>query len=180
MKPVMLATDGSPSAQKATSAAINLARAVGTDLVVVSVAQAAFRGYGPMAFMPVAGYGDLTQLGALQAGRIAKEAAVRAEDAGVAAHRLVPQGLSIEQICLAAKEQEPLVLVIGSGGWDPLRRGIFGTVSTGVVHHASCPVLVVPEARPKVGDSKHFSSSPRLRGGSSRKPKSSPPSVMRA
>jgi Universal stress protein family len=37
MKPVMLATDGSPAARRATSAAINLARQVGGELVIVAV-----------------------------------------------------------------------------------------------------------------------------------------------
>jgi nucleotide-binding universal stress UspA family protein len=34
--------------------------------------------------------------------------------------------------------------VLGSHGWGALKRAIFGSVSTGVLHHARCPVLVVP------------------------------------
>ena len=37
MRPVMLATDGSPTAEKATAIAIELARLLDTELVVVSV-----------------------------------------------------------------------------------------------------------------------------------------------
>ena len=34
-------------------------------------------------------------------------------------------------------------LVIGSHGWGAVKRAVFGSVSTGVLHHAACPVLVV-------------------------------------
>jgi hypothetical protein len=33
--------------------------------------------------------------------------------------------------------------VVGSHGWGPLKRALFGSVSTGVLHHAKRPVLVV-------------------------------------
>jgi len=37
MKPVLLATDGSPTAEKATDTAIELAKLLGTELVVMTV-----------------------------------------------------------------------------------------------------------------------------------------------
>jgi nucleotide-binding universal stress UspA family protein len=33
--------------------------------------------------------------------------------------------------------------VIGAHGWGAFERLVFGSVSTGVLHHAPCPVLVV-------------------------------------
>jgi len=41
------------------------------------------------------------------------------------------------------------LLVIGSRGWGPLRRVLLGSTSDRLVHHAACPVLVVP--RPRAG-----------------------------
>ena len=34
------------------------------------------------------------------------------------------------------------VVVVGAGGAGTLKRLVFGSVSTGVLHHAPCPVLV--------------------------------------
>jgi hypothetical protein len=79
MKPVMLATDGSPTARRATSAAVNIAPQLCTDLVVVTVWHTPFGGYGPPGFMPVAGYGNLTELSEMQARTIASVREARAE-----------------------------------------------------------------------------------------------------
>lgn len=144
MKPVMLATDGSPTAEKATTTAIELARALGTDLVVVTVWHIAFVGYSAMGFAPVPGYGDLTELGEEQARRIAAEAAARAEEAGVGTRTVVLHGLTVDEICLATEKFAPQFLVVGSHGWGVVKRALFGSVSTGVLHRAPCPVLVVP------------------------------------
>jgi nucleotide-binding universal stress UspA family protein len=43
----------------------------------------------------------------------------------------------------AAEKFAPRFLVIGSNGWGAVKRALFGSVSTGVLHHVTCPVLVV-------------------------------------
>ena len=43
----------------------------------------------------------------------------------------------------AAETYKPRFLVIGSHGRGVVKRAVFGSVSTGVLHHAKCPVLVV-------------------------------------
>jgi nucleotide-binding universal stress UspA family protein len=53
------------------------------------------------------------------------------------------RGFPIQEICLAVEQYEPRFLVIGSHGWGVVKRAVFGSVSTGVLHHARCPVLVV-------------------------------------
>ena len=63
MKPVLLATDGSPTAEKATATAIDLARLLGTELVIVSVWDIAYAGYSAMGFAPIPMNGDLAKLG---------------------------------------------------------------------------------------------------------------------
>src|SRR5213592_2790650 len=52
MGPVMLATDGSPIAAEATTAAIELARQLGAELLVVSVWDNPYVGYSAMGFAP--------------------------------------------------------------------------------------------------------------------------------
>jgi nucleotide-binding universal stress UspA family protein len=141
MKPVMLATDGSPTAEKATEAAIDFARALDTELVIVSVWDIAYTAVG-LAPMPVTG--EFATAGQEEARKIVAEAAARAEEAGVEARSLVLRGFPVEEICSAAKRWSPRFLVLGSHGWGAVKRALFGSVSTGVLHHATSPVLVVP------------------------------------
>jgi nucleotide-binding universal stress UspA family protein len=140
MKPIMLATDGSPTAEKATGTAIELAKALDADLVVVTVWEIPYTTVG-LAPAPVAG--DLAQLSEADARKMATEAAARAEEAGVETRTVVLRGITVQELCAAAEKFDPRFLVIGSHGWGAFRRALFGSVSTGVLHHARCPVLVV-------------------------------------
>src|ERR687887_2559740 len=108
MKPVLLATDGSPTAYKATEAAIELAQQLDTDLVVVTVWNIPYTTVG-LAPAPISG--DLAKLSEEQARKIAVDAAARAEEAGVEARTLVLRGLPVEEICLAADKYKPRFLV---------------------------------------------------------------------
>src|SRR5580765_7928585 len=141
MKPVMLATDGSPTAEKATDAAIEFAQLLGAELVIVSVWDIPYPTVG-LSPMPVTG--QFAAVGQEGAQKIAAEAAARAEEAGVETRTVVLRGFPVDEICVAADKFDARFLVLGSHGWGALKRAIFGSVSTGVLHHARCPVLVVP------------------------------------
>jgi nucleotide-binding universal stress UspA family protein len=139
----MLATDGSPTAAKATATAIELAQKLGADLVVVSVWDLPYTAYSAAGFGPVPMNGELAKLGEEEAAATLLEAAGRAEEAGVETRTSVLRGFPVEAICETADRFDPLYLVIGSHGWGAMKRALFGSVSTGVLHHANCPVLVV-------------------------------------
>jgi len=140
MNTIVLATDGSPSAADATTAAIDLARMTGAALHVVtawSIPASAF-GYAAIPTVP--------ELAAAE--RAAEDEAVAglehlAREAGVATTGEARQGLVVEEICEAARERDASLVVVGAHGWGTLKRLVFGSVSTGVLHHAPCPVLVV-------------------------------------
>jgi nucleotide-binding universal stress UspA family protein len=145
-KPIVLATDGSPSAAEATLEAIELARAFDTELVIVSVDHVSYFG-GAGAFY---GYAEVlaelrkleherTEEALAQARAAAKEAGVESE-----AVHLVEDVTVAEHICRVAASRKARMIVIGAHGWGPVRRVLHGSVSTAVVHEAHCPVLVVP------------------------------------
>lgn len=140
MKPIMLATDGSPTAEEATETAIDLAKALDAELVVVTVWEIPYTTVG-LAPAPVTE--DLAKLSEGDARKIATEAAARAEEAGVESRTVVLRGITVQEICAAAEKFGPRLVVVGSHGWGVVRRALFGSVSTGVLHHANCPVLVV-------------------------------------
>lgn len=145
MKPVMLATDGSPTAEEATKRAIELAKLLGTRLVVVTAWDIPYStlGYAAVPVTP-----DLDKVGKKQAEKVVTEAAREAREAGVDVQAFTRRGFPVEEICLAAEKYRPQLLVVGSHGWGQMKRIVFGSVSTGVLHHAGCPVLVVPAAAP--------------------------------
>jgi nucleotide-binding universal stress UspA family protein len=143
MQPVMLATDGSLSAEAATEEAIELARAFAAPLVVVAVAHAAVPAYGG----GYIGYGDLVvelrKAESDHVDRVLAETKTRATAAGVACETVARDGIPGEEICRETAAREPRLVVIGAHGWGRIGRFVHGSVSTYVLHHAPCPVLIV-------------------------------------
>jgi nucleotide-binding universal stress UspA family protein len=140
MRPVLLATDGSPTAAEAAETAIELAKLLDTELVVVTVWEIPYTVTG-LAPAPI--NGELAQLSQEEAEKVVLDAAARAEEAGVETRTRVLRGMPVDGICLAAEEYQPSFLVVGSHGWGIVKRAVFGSVSTGVLHRAKCPVLAV-------------------------------------
>jgi nucleotide-binding universal stress UspA family protein len=143
-KPILLATDGSSTAGEAAKTAIELAGALHAPLVVASVWDVTYEpigvGFGPI--LP-----DVDKIGHDQASRVVEEAAGPAREAGLEVEAVIARGRPVDRICAIAAEHDARLIVIGSHGWGVVRRALFGSVSTGVLHHAHQPVLVVPAAR---------------------------------
>jgi nucleotide-binding universal stress UspA family protein len=142
MKPIMLATDGSPSAQAATAEAIGLAQALDVPLVVASVAHETTPMYGGYY-----GFPEITaELRKTRFEHVAEVLATverQATDAGVPCTTLSLEGPRGQVLCRAARDRDARMLVVGAHGWDRIGRLIHGSVSTYVLHHAQSPVLVV-------------------------------------
>jgi nucleotide-binding universal stress UspA family protein len=140
MKPILLATDGSATAAEAAKKAIELATALDAPLLVASIWDVAYEpiGFGFAPILP-----DVDRLGHEQAQRIVDEAAKPARDAGLEVETIIRRGRPVEQVCRIADEYDPYLIVLGAHGWGTFRRTLFGSVSTGVLHQAHQPVLVV-------------------------------------
>jgi nucleotide-binding universal stress UspA family protein len=142
-RPILFATDGSPSAEEAQRDAFELARRLDAPLVVVSIFHAAVP---PVSYV---GYGypnivsELTQAEHHRVTALLASIAEAAEAEGVDCSTVAAEGLAVEEICNQAREYDADVIVVGSHGWGAARRFLSGSVSTGLVHSAPCPVLVV-------------------------------------
>jgi nucleotide-binding universal stress UspA family protein len=144
MDTLLLATDGSPSAQHATEKAIELALATGWPMRVVSVWQTpmivgSYYGYA----VPASCSPDLLDVERERAADAADAAVDQAHALGVDAQAEVRHGDPVEEICAAASDADAPLIVLGAHGWGALKRLVFGSVSTGVLHHAPCGVLVI-------------------------------------
>lgn len=142
-KPILLATDGSPSAAEAQRKAIELARALGAPLVVVSVTHVALPAVGYTAYGYSTYLAELTEEERKRVKELLASVDEAAEAEGVSCSTVIADGFPVDEICQKASDYDAQLIVAGSHGWGAARRLFSGSVSTGLVHQAPCPVLVV-------------------------------------
>ena len=68
---------------------------------------------------------------------------VAKEKPGLKITTRVELGDPVDTICEVAKTMKADLVVVGARGHNAAQRFLLGSVSDRVVHHASCPVLVV-------------------------------------
>lgn len=56
-----------------------------------------------------------------------------------------PEGAAWHRLSAVADEQDAAAIVVGSRGTSALRRFVLGSVTSGLLHHARRPVLVIPD-----------------------------------
>jgi nucleotide-binding universal stress UspA family protein len=142
MKTILLGTDGSPGARRATREAIELAAETGWPLRIVSVWSVPPLELSAAPMMA----GELAEVARDRAQEALDDAAGEAADAGIAAITYLRQGDVPKQILELAQMIGDVVIVVGSDGRGAIGRALLGSVSTRLVHTAPCPVLVVRPA----------------------------------
>jgi nucleotide-binding universal stress UspA family protein len=65
-------------------------------------------------------------------------------ESGIDATAVLAQGPTIETIMEEAERRKVDMIVLGSHGHGAVHQLLVGSVSEGVLHRATCPVLVVP------------------------------------
>jgi nucleotide-binding universal stress UspA family protein len=147
---IVCGIDGSADSDAALRVAAQLAKRLGSRLVLAHVAETALT---PYAFAAPFGALALTDPRAEQqevrehedAG--ARLIAERAEVAGVTgAESRVAIGLPAERLAEIADDESAELIVVGSRGRSALKAAFLGSVSNSLVGIARCPVLIVPEA----------------------------------
>jgi nucleotide-binding universal stress UspA family protein len=143
MRPIVLATDGSASAEPAVQQAIDLAAESHAPLLVMTVWDSPYTGLG---YAPLPVVVDVRAEMEERAPQIVKAVALRGRAAGINVETIVCRGFPVDEICRLAEERNARMIVIGSHHWGRVRRALHGSVSQDVVRFASCPVLVAPAA----------------------------------
>ena len=141
MKPIVLATDGSPSAAEATLHAVELADAFDAPLVVVAVEHVDVPSYGYYGYAELVA--ELTKIERAHVEETLAQAKAVATEADVPCEVVHAAGPTAEAICSAARKHDAQMIVIGAHGWGALGRILHGSVSMAVLHEAHCPVLIV-------------------------------------
>jgi len=136
-------TDGSETATQAMRQAVDLARAVGAEMELVSA-------YEPV---PAQRLRDERREAPedLQWAVNPREdvdatleaAASLAREAGVNARTYARQGDPADAILDVAEEREADLIVVGNKGMTGARRFLLGSVPNKISHHAPCSVLII-------------------------------------
>jgi nucleotide-binding universal stress UspA family protein len=142
-RPILFATDGSPSAEDAQSKAIELARLLGAPLLVVSVAHLAVPTFGYDSYGYSNVVAELTEEEHKRVQGLLSQVAATADAEGVSCSTVAADGFPADEICQKAVDYNAQLIVVGSHGWGAARRFLSGSVSTALVHSAPCAVLVV-------------------------------------
>ncbi|MBI2763560.1 MAG: universal stress protein [Chloroflexi bacterium] len=134
---ILLATDLSPASEEAGLQALDLARGLSAELLIVSVID-------PRSLrLPGGRFGARVDQIRTRREAAAQELVTRGRTAGVRVTFLIWEGEPGESIVDAALSEQVDFVVVGSHGRGSVGRFFLGSVSDHVVHNAPCPVFVV-------------------------------------
>ena len=142
MKRILIATDGSTSAEEAVELGLELASEHDSTVFIVHVVPAAdvapWSAFGMSAGAPhVETPADRGPL---------DEAVARAEERGISVTGELLTGTAIDEIVAFADSHDVDLIVIGSRGHGAVARALLGSVSLGVLRETRRPVLIVRAA----------------------------------
>jgi len=141
---IVVAFDGSKDAVKAVQLACSLAAKYDSDISVVHVYSPPLIGFSAASGMPVPDYKELED-SAKETGQNVLSRGVQLVTAtGAKARGELLQAPSVVDALVeyAARENADLI-VVGTRGMSGFKKLILGSVSSGLVSHSPCPVLVV-------------------------------------
>jgi nucleotide-binding universal stress UspA family protein len=139
-KKILVGYDGSDNAKRALARAIALSTAEGASLRVVVAVSTVLTVYGPTAPYYPPGYPEQI----MKEGQKLLEAAISvAKEAGRPVSGSVEDGHPSEIILRLAESERADVIVLGRRGISGIERFLLGGVSSSVVNHSKCDVLIV-------------------------------------
>jgi nucleotide-binding universal stress UspA family protein len=144
---ILVTTDGSDNAKRAVQGAAELAKNFGSELLILSVVSMnVTRIYSPIAPYPSdEEYSAVLRRSESDANKIVDEAVALAKMASAnVTGKVVTTMESVPETILKTAESEKAdLIVVGTRGLGGFRKLILGSVSSAVVSHAQCAVLVV-------------------------------------
>jgi len=153
-KKILVAQDGSESSQRAAQAALELAEKLKADLVVLHAIIPPTSYYHstiaspPGMSLPAPSQHEIDVYYAYArkvALGIVGETESKAKKQGIHVKTEIPEAVSsiVETIVNHASKENVDLIVVGTRGLGGFKKMLLGSVSSGIVSHAHCPVLIV-------------------------------------
>ena len=134
---ILVAVDGSESAKRAFDKSVFLAQKCNSKLFVVHVVlDWEYGGDSAATFELIE---DLRARGI----ELLEQCKKQALQSSVEVETVLEQGDYAHEIIEVAKRKDCELIIMGSRGMSPIKELMLGSVSLKVMHHASCPVMVV-------------------------------------
>ena len=149
IKRILVAVDGSENAERASHVAVDLAQKYQAELLVLHVIARPSYSYVPMfptvTPPPQRAYDEYYAYGKRAAEGYVSKAVTLAESQGVKARAEVREAVPsiVQGITEHALNEKVDLIVVGTRGLGGFKKLLIGSVSSGVVAHAHCPVLIV-------------------------------------
>ncbi|MGC9468210.1 MAG: universal stress protein [Anaerolineae bacterium] len=136
---ILFAHNATPAAERALIYLEYLARREEAEVIVLHVYQS------PERYAATAGYPELVRQLDAVAHDVVDDTVEYLQQAGVSAMGIVEAGNSVARVILETAETEDVsIIVLGTRGPSKVTDILLGHVSTEVLRHARCPVLLVP------------------------------------
>jgi nucleotide-binding universal stress UspA family protein len=153
-KKILVALDGSESSQRASQVAVELAEKLKADLIVLHAISPPASYYHSTIASPtgmslpapsqheIDAYYAYARKVALD---IVGETESKAKKQGIQIKTEIPEAVSsvVETIINHASKENVDLIIVGTRGLGGFKKMLLGSVSSGIVSHAHCPVLVV-------------------------------------
>ena len=140
---IVVGTDGSETAGKAVNEAIDLAKAIGARVSLVSayepVPQARLREEARQTPADLQWMVNPRE----EVDQTLNDAAALVREAGVEVETFAREGAPADAILDVAEERDADLIIVGNKGMTGARRFLLGSVPNKVSHHAPCSVLII-------------------------------------
>jgi len=141
---ILVATDGSPCSDRAVQSVAMRPWPANSQIEVVSVVHARMPSFPDPQLMIEAAHIEALEADRQRApGRVQRAERCLAGTSGVSVTTAILERNPAVAILEEAERLDADLLVVGSHGYGPVRRGILGSVSQAVALHASCSVEIV-------------------------------------
>jgi nucleotide-binding universal stress UspA family protein len=144
MKDFLVAIDGSDGSDAAIDEALDLAQDVGAHVTFAFVRKP------PSSLLGFPYYERLLSHELATARETLDSATDRAEDVGIESESEILEGDPVDEILSFADNRGADLIVMSSRGRGAFAGALLGSVSSGVVRHASVPVLVAKERSARI------------------------------
>jgi len=149
---ILVAIDGSEYSKRAVDHAVGLAEKFGGSIILIHVYSATVPVVtsmdtmsGPSITPPVSSEmaAKITEEAEKRGRRILDEAEKLVKIRGISVESILVEGDAVREIVRLAQERSVDLIVVGHRGQSRLREVFLGSVSEGLSHKATCPVLIV-------------------------------------